>query len=315
MRLYAAQLGASFRSGPIRVEWVQHGGMTRDDASVERRLLNYFNGQRDEPDPASGDLPAARQTKLVELVNEKGQVTVSELVSRFGVSRDTIRRDLTQLEARRLILRTHGGAVSADRTVTTTTPLSSRMDTEVSAKQRIGRAAASLIRDGETLIINGGSTTTYFVTELSERHDLTIVTNNLRVLPALPDQCLRAVYLLGGTYLQSTQSVVGFDGFASMPLISVNTAVIGVAGISAAGFSTGTIEEAHATRAIMQTSRRSIVVADRSKFNVVAFAWIAELQRIEHFVTDAMPDDALRAALEEAEVEILVCEPGLRRPS
>jgi hypothetical protein len=83
--------------------------------------------------------------------------------------------------------------------------------------------------------------------------------------------------------------------------------------MSAAGFSTGTIEEAHATRAIMQTSRRTIVVADRSKFNVVAFAWIAELQRIEHFVTDATPDDALRAALEEAEVEILVCDSDLTK--
>jgi DeoR family fructose operon transcriptional repressor len=272
--------------------------------------LNQIGRARDEDDLTTSDLPIARQAKLVELVNEKGQVTVSELVSRFGVSRDTIRRDLTQLESRKLILRTHGGAVSADHTAIIT-PLGSRMDTQVSAKQRIGRAAASLIRDGETLIINGGSTTTYFVSELSERHDLTIVTNNLRVLPALPEQSLRAVYLLGGTYLHNTQSIVGFDGFASMPLINVNTAVIGVAGISAAGFSTGPIEEAHATRAIMQISRRTVVVADRSKFNLVAFAWIAELKQIEHFVTDAMPDGSLRAALEEAEVEILVCQPDL----
>ncbi len=276
--------------------------------------MNHFNGQRDDLDPASGDLPATRQTKLVELVNETGQVTVSELVSRFGVSRDTIRRDLTQLEARRLIVRTHGGAVSADRTVMTNTPLSSRMDARVSAKQRIGKAAAGLIRDGETLIVNGGSTTTYFVAELHERRDLTIVSNNLRVLSALPERCLWAVYLLGGTYLQSTQSVVGFNGFTSMPLINVNTAVIGVAGICAAGFSTGTIEEAHATRAIMETSRRTIVVADGSKCNVGAFAWIAELKNVEHFVTDVMPDDALRAALDAAEVEIMVCEPGSQKP-
>jgi DeoR family fructose operon transcriptional repressor len=262
---------------------------------------------RDESE-GSGDLPAARQAKLIDLVRQRGQVTVGELVARFGVSSDTIRRDLTLLEGAGLIVRTHGGAVPADRMVNPITTLSSRMDKHVSAKQRIGAAAADLIRDGETLILNAGSTTTYFAAELSVRRDLTIVTNNVRLLPALPEQCIRSVYLLGGSYWESAQATIGFDGFASMPQISVDTAVIGATGVSAEGCSIGTIEEALATRAIMNTSRRTILVADCSKFGIVTFAHFAELRRIQHLVTDAMPGGALRAALDEAGVEILVCE-------
>jgi DeoR family fructose operon transcriptional repressor len=278
----------------------------RAKGKERREQLNEPARKRDETGDGNADLPAARQAKLVELVRQHGQVTVGELVARFGVSSDTIRRDLTLLEAAGLLVRTHGGAVPADRMVNPITTLSSRMVKHVSAKQRIGAAAAGLIRDGETLILNAGSTTTYFAAELTARRDLTIVTNNLRLLPALPEQCARSVYLLGGSYLESAQATIGFDGFASMPQISVDTAVIGATGVSADGCSIGTIEEALATRAIMNTSRRTILVADSSKFNIVTFAHFAELRQIEHLVTDAMPEGALRAALDEAGVEILV---------
>lgn len=204
-----------------------------------------------ETDEASGNLPAARQAKLVELVRKRGQVAASELVTLFGVSRDTIRRDLTLLEERGLLVRTHGGAIPGEHLVTSITPLDSRMMKHKTAKERMSRVAAGLIRDGETLMLNGGSSITYFASELVDRRDLTIVTNNLRVLSALPERCLRTVYVLGGTYLDSSQVMVGFAGFAAMPQISVDTAIIGIGGISARGCSIGKLEEALATKEMM----------------------------------------------------------------
>ncbi len=261
-----------------------------------------------DPEEANGNLPGVRQAKLLDIVRERGQVTVGELVSVFGVSRDTIRRDLTLLEQRGLLVRTHGGAMPGDRMVTSITTLTSRMHAHAAAKQRIGVAAARLIRDGETLMLNGGSSTTYFAAELGERRDLTIVTNNLRVLPALPERCLRAVYVLGGSYLPSSQVMVGFAGFAAMPRISVDTAVIGATGIAAGGCSIGKLEEALATQEMMAVSRRTILLADSSKFDVQAFALVASFGSIEHLVTDAAPTGALAAALDEAEVQVCVAD-------
>ncbi len=158
------------------------------------------------PVPASdaAALPALRQNRLAALVRERGQITVAELVTRFGVSRDTIRRDLDALEQRGVLVRTHGGAIPSDSLVTRETSLTQRMDAHVEAKRRIGRAASALIRDGETLIVNGGSTTAYFAAELGTRQNLMVVTNNLRIPPILPERAIRAAYVLGGDVLEQS---------------------------------------------------------------------------------------------------------------
>ena len=253
-------------------------------------------------------LPAARQARLVELVRRRGQVTASDLVNHFGVSRDTIRRDLTLLEERGLLVRTHGGAVPGERLVTSITSFDSRMTTHRGAKERMAKAAARLVRDRETLMLNGGSSVTYFAGALGDRQDLTIVTNNLRILPTVPERCVRAIYVLGGTYLASSQVMVGFNGFAEMPLISVDTAIIGVGGLSAKGCSIGKLEEATATKEMMSVCQRTILLADSSKFDVQAFASVAGFDQVEYLVTDKTPPGALAASLEEAGVQVVIAD-------
>nr|WP_321983815.1 DeoR/GlpR family DNA-binding transcription regulator [uncultured Lichenicoccus sp.] len=256
---------------------------------------------------AGAILPAARQTRLVELVKQRGQVSAGELVSLFGVSRDTIRRDLTLLEDRGLLVRTHGGAVPRERLVTSSlTTLDSRMNKHRHAKERIGRAAARLIRDRETLMVNAGSSIACFADAIRDLRDLTIVTNSLHIPTLLPEQAVRAVYVLGGTYIASSQVMVGFAGFAAMPQISVDTAVIGVSGLSAKGCSISKLEEATATKEMMAACERTIILADSSKFDIQAFALVADFDRIEYLVTEAQPEGDLLAALEEAGVKIVV---------
>src|SRR6202011_4269507 len=124
-------------------------------------------------------LPAKRHLELLGLVRARGQMTVNELSGHFAVSGDTVRRDLDLLASQGLLKRTHGGAVAMDNLVHQDSTFMQRMSTRVPAKRRIARAASRLIGDGETLLINGGSTTKIFAAELVNRRKLTVVTNNL----------------------------------------------------------------------------------------------------------------------------------------
>jgi DeoR/GlpR family transcriptional regulator of sugar metabolism len=255
-------------------------------------------------------LPSRRRAELVRLVRSRSQVTVAELATLFDVSLDTIRRDLDLLAERGLLTRTHGGAVPLDALTMHDTPFAERLNARKAAKTCIGRAAAALVGDGETLIVNGGSTTRAFAAELAGRRNLTIVTNNLSIPAVLSGDAVRDVYVLGGQYRPESQVTIGEVRFAPVSGISVDTAVIGVGGITAhAGLSTTLLAEAVMIEAMIATASRTIVVADGSKFGHNAFAHIVPLSRIHVLVTDAKPGPELGATLAEAGVEVLVAPP------
>ena len=247
-----------------------------------------------------------RHQELLQLVESKGQMSVDDLANHFGVSDDTIRRDLQNLERRKLLLRTHGGAVSTALLVHRETPFLTRANANADAKTRIGRTAAQLISDGETLIVNGGSTTFAFAANLGPRRSLTIVTNNVAMLSVLPVEAIQGVYLLGGEYNLSLGSTVGSVGFSS-GTVSVDTAVLGVSGLTSTdGLSTTFLEEASMFARMITSARRTIVIADASKFGYNAFAQIAPLSAIDVLVTDCAPPGELGQALAHANVEVIV---------
>jgi DeoR family transcriptional regulator, fructose operon transcriptional repressor len=252
-------------------------------------------------------LPARRHLELVGLISARGQMTVNELANHFGVSGDTVRRDLDLLANQGFLTRTHGGAIAIDSLVLQDSTFSQRMSTRVPAKRRIARAASRLISDGETLLVNGGSTTKLFAAELADKRNLTVVTNNLGVPAALPPDSYNNVYILGGEYKADAQVTIGPVGFVSAGGISVDSAVIGVGGISAKeGLTTTVLEECAMILAMIGSARRTIVVADASKFGHNSFAHIAPLGRIHVLVTDEQPPADLTRALTEARVELLV---------
>jgi DeoR/GlpR family transcriptional regulator of sugar metabolism len=254
---------------------------------------------------SNGTLPARRRNELLQLARNHSQVIVAELASRFGVSPDTIRRDLDLLAERGLLERTHGGAVPAGL-VTQDSPLDLRLVAHKPAKQRIGQAAARLIRDGETLMINGGSTTLAFARELEARRDVTIVTNNLQVPAAVPLASVRDLYVLGGQYRFESQVTIGAVGFATVPSISADTAVIGVGGITVDGLSTTLLVEAEMMRAMIGSAIRTIVVADASKFGHSSFAQIVSLEHVQVLVTDEQPPEDVAQALAESQVQVVL---------
>jgi DeoR/GlpR family transcriptional regulator of sugar metabolism len=162
---------------------------------------------------------------------------------------------------------------------------------------------ADLIRDGETLIINGGSTTHYFAEELGHRRNLTVVTNNLSIPPALPEHAIRRTYVLGGSYLFENQCTLGPLEFAQTGGITVDTAVIGIGGLTAKrGLSVTVLEDA----AMIASAHRSIVLADATKFGHNDFAHLGSFARIHILVVDRdLPED-IASAMAAAGVEVIV---------
>src|ERR1700736_1884700 len=273
---------------------------------AERKMHSPHSGEAGSMSKDQTITLAQRHQKLLQLVETKGQMSVDDLANHFGVSDDTIRRDLQTLERRRLLLRTHGGAVSTALLVHRATPFLTRANANADAKTRIGRAAAQLISDGETLIVNGGSTTFAFGANLSQRRNLIIVTNNVTMLSVLPAEAVESVYVLGGEYNRNLGSTVRAVGFNSGN-ISVDTAVLGVTGLTATeGLSTTLLEEAPMMARMITSARRTIVIADASKFGFNAFAQVAPLNAVDILVTDQEPPMDLRQALNQANIEIII---------
>ena len=256
---------------------------------------------------AEGALPGRRRALLTAFIDEHGQATVVELADAFNVSSDTVRRDLDYLAKRGAVSRTYGGAVSVGGLATADVSFSDRSSVHLDEKQRIALAVAERITDGETVIMNGGTTTLAAARALGERRNLTIVTNNLRLPSALPSGAARDVYLLGGSCRLASNVTIGPVTFPGTEGISADVAVIGVGGVSArSGYTTSNLQEAQMMAEMIASAQRTIVVADSSKFGRSAFAHITRLAAAATLVSDDTPGGELLDALSAADVELVV---------
>lgn len=263
-------------------------------------------------DTAPRRLPAGRKVELAAFVTEAGEVTVAQLAERFEVSADTIRRDLDQLDAEGVLVRTHGGAVGLSAAPRPNTELDVRMRLQTQAKERIGARAATLVRDGQAIIVNAGTTTLALVRALADHRDLTVATNSLRGATELDPRTYRDLYVFGGTVRLTDQATLGpvrLPAWTQQPEVDIrcDLALVGVGAVSRdVGFSTSNLVEASMMGEMMDRADKVAVLADSTKFGRRLFAQIADLGRADYLVTDAAPPDDLRAALEDAGVEILL---------
>jgi DeoR family transcriptional regulator, fructose operon transcriptional repressor len=256
-----------------------------------------------------GSLPARRRFELIRLAQRQGQLSVADLSSQFGVSSDTIRRDLDLLSLRGFVRRTHGGAIPADYLGQGDPSPVQWVGSRVAEKTRIAEYASELIQDGESLILNGGSTTRLLAFELARKRNLTIFTNALGIPAALPRQAVRDVVVLGGEYRAESHTTVGSVAFCGAIAVSTDSAILGVGGITQDGIFAGLLQDAAMTASMIAVARRTIVLADSAQFNHRLLARIATLDRIDILVTDAEPPKDLFAALEKLEVQVMVAPP------
>jgi DeoR/GlpR family transcriptional regulator of sugar metabolism len=247
----------------------------------------------------------ARRELCLQILERRGRVSVAELALKASVSEMTIRRDLEALEREGVLRRVHGGAVSAV-SMSYEPPFAVRAQRAVAAKERIGRAAADLLAEGETVILDVGTTTLEVAKALRGRRNLTVLTPSLRVADVLaPEPGLRLM-LTGGVIRPGELSLVGDLAEAAFRDLRFDTFVMGVGGVDPEeGLTEFNPDDARVKRAALASARRCVVVADGSKLGKVAFARICPVERVDVLVTDREAPAELVTALEAAEVEVV----------
>lgn len=253
-------------------------------------------------------LKEERQQLILETVQDNRQVTVVELSRRFDVSEVTIRRDLRQLAAQGALRRAHGGAVVAIP-APPEPPVIQRMVQAENCKECIGRAAASLVADGESIFIGSGSTTAYVARHLVNRKDLTVVTNALNVATEFSTAEGVTVVVTGGLMRASELSLVGHIAEQSLREVRVDKVLIGMRAISLeAGMTNDYLPEVMTDRTIIDMAPELILVADHTKLGKIASAYVAPVERITTLVTDAEADPQTLTRLRQLGVEVIVAD-------
>ncbi|MBN1562984.1 MAG: DeoR/GlpR transcriptional regulator [Anaerolineae bacterium] len=248
----------------------------------------------------------ARQEQIVDLVNHEGSITVTELSERFGVSETTIRRDLVALAAENLIRRTHGGAMRLGTVATTESPIVQRQSEHADEKRRIGEATAHLIRNGETVLLAGGSTALAVAQQLNHHQNLTIITESLLAVHELMRQGQHRLMILGGTINPDEQAVRGTLARQMLEQLRVDKVIIGARAVSVTrGISAETPEEAEFLREFLNCSDHVILVTDSSKFHLSALARLAPLSVLNTIVTDSSLDEDIAHDLRELGIHLL----------
>jgi DeoR family fructose operon transcriptional repressor len=285
--------------------------LARSARMCKRSVMPTLSPSGPEGDSRPRRLPAARKAELAGLVSERGEVTVAELAERLGVSIDTIRRDLDELDTEGVLVRTHGGAVSLASIPRTDRGLDVRLHLQAAEKEAIANLAAGLVQDGSVIMINAGTTTLAVARALRNHRDLTIATNNLRIPAEISPKAFRDLYVFGGSVRSITQATTGPVSFSVAPGsaeldIRCDLALIAVGAVSSeSGYSTSNLGDAAMMSAMMSRAAKVAILADSSKFERRFFARVADLGEADYLVTDAAPPRELAAALDAAGVEIV----------
>ncbi len=249
-----------------------------------------------------------RRRALIELIERHGALKVTDLAERLRVSTMTIRRDLAHLAAGRQVLRDHGGATAialAPRLDPEEPTFEVRCRSNAAAKFAIARAAAVLVKPGETIGLDTGSTTHRFAEVLRSQPGLRIFASNLRTATMLAGGA-SPVYALGGLIRPQELSAHGPVTSGQLATLWLDVVFIGVSGLSEHGLFDYSLEDSEIKRAFIQRAERVVVLCDAEKFGRRSLTLVAPLERIDVLVTDRVPPDALAAALQRGGVRVIV---------
>lgn len=251
-------------------------------------------------------LGESRRGKILEWLREEGSARVSALAAAFDVSEVTVRQDLEKLEADGHIVREHGGAyLKSVPDQVRAMALHHQENRE--AKRRIGRAAATLVEDGETIIIDSGSTTTEVAANLFGRRDMTVITNALNIALMLGAEPGFEVHMTGGHFKAPTLSLSGeraasfFDGLYAQKLF-LATGALDVEG----GLTYPALADIAVKRAMIRSAQSVFLVADSSKIGARSFCVLGGLEDVDVLVTDDAIRDEHRKAIEAEGVRVIV---------
>lgn len=245
-----------------------------------------------------------RKQKIVDYIQTYKRASVQELAQSFGVSESTVRRDLKGLEEAGELRRTHGGAV-AFRDDNAEPPFSEKEDRYRAQKEAVAKAAVATVRDGDSLLLDSGTTTFYVAKLLKGFSRLTVVTNSLMAAEELAGRKEIELILTGGILRQETLAMVGPLAEKAIAAIRVNKAFMATNGLDInAGLTTPNMVEAAVKKQMILSAAHVTLLADHSKFGTVSFAKVADLSEIDQVIVDDGLSSGAARQLEEAGIDV-----------
>lgn len=232
-------------------------------------------------------LPAERRQTILEIIQEQGSATVEQLIEVTGTSQCTIRRDLDKLAATGLVSRTHGGAVLNKESTSFEHLYSEKRALNLAEKRRIGKVAAEMVVDGESLILDSGSTTLEIARNLTNKKNLTIITNDLMIATEIQYDPTTEVMVTGGSLRPGFNVLCGAVAEAFLRTVNVNKAFISGDAIDLArGLTNANFAEA-ALKSLMTAAARKVYLAlDHSKFGKTSLARVQGIDAFDAIITD-----------------------------
>lgn len=248
-----------------------------------------------------------RRYEIVKLLTANAKLLTPSLCEKFDVSPATIRNDLRALEQEGMLKRTHGGAIPANKTAFE--PIGKSKEIEcINEKQRIAAYAETLVEDGDTIIIDTGTTTMELAKLLIDKENLTIVTNDIKIALFLEEHSTANIFLLGGMLRRNFHCAMGASTISQIKGLNADKAFMAVNALSAEkGFTTPSIELANVKKAMMSISATVIFLADSQKLDRVSFAQIAKTDEAHTLITDTGADKQFldRLKLENKHLDVV----------
>lgn len=247
---------------------------------------------------------AERRNEIAKMLEVDGVIHTTVLAERYGVSTETIRKDILALEQNGLAMKTYGGAISTK--AQSEDPISVKASENKDLKERIAAAAEKLIPENGTILLDGGSTTYTLAEKIAGRNDLTVVTNSVNIMHLLGDSGNK-VLALGGIMRPSSRSTVGEWAVRALSSLNIPLAFIGTDGFGGCdGPSSSAYEEAELKRIALRRSQRLIVLADHTKFVKTHLFQVCSWDEVFGIVTDRWDDPDILVKVRDLESRIKV---------
>jgi DeoR/GlpR family transcriptional regulator of sugar metabolism len=246
-----------------------------------------------------------RLERILDLLRRQGRVSVSELCKSFGVSAVTIRSDLATLERQGRLVRTYGGAVAKPESGAEPLAFALRKELHLAEKERIGRAAAQLVHDGDSICLDASTTGWHVARHLKGRRELTVITNGLFIALEFVDSPGVTVVMPGGSLRPASASLIGDLGACILERYHVQRGFFGAGGFTLAEGLTDTNEyEVELKRRMLERSKEVIAIVDSSKWGQVTLAPLASVQQLNRVISDCAAPADMVAALRAQGIEV-----------
>ncbi len=235
-------------------------------------------------------LAAERRSEILEKLQEEKRVVVSDLSKQFGVSEETIRRDLDKLDKEGLATKSYGGAVFNENT-NIDMPFNVRKKKNVTGKQKIAELVADLVQDGEHIILDASTTAVFIAKAIKNKERLTVITNSIEIIIELSDVSGWNIIASGGRLKEGYLALVGPQAVEGLSAFNAEKAFMSCKGLSAdKGITEGNEEFAQTKQVMMRSAAQKILTLDSSKFGKVAFSRVCDFKEIDMVITDEKPD-------------------------